>query len=154
MFFYCLYCRIQVAGHSICMCSIVVHTARQSPKVVVRACPLNQLFLLDYNCFTMSHLFLLYNKVNQLYVYTYHLPLKPPSPSISFMSCLQKLKGEAFQPQLERENANQEMSLPIPPHMSDLKELEFSSWLCSFLCVICIVTFHLKFEGKTNYTYF
>ena len=136
MFFYCLYCRIQVAGHSICMCSIVVHTARQSPKVVVRACPLNQLFLLDYNCFTMSHLFLLYNKVNQLYVYTYHLPLKPPSPSISFMSCLQKLKGEAFQPQLERENANQEMSLPIPPHMSDLKELEFSSWLCSFLCVI------------------
>ena len=31
--------------------------------------------LLEYNCFTMLHQFLLYNKVNQLYVYIYpHIP--------------------------------------------------------------------------------
>ena len=51
--FCCLYCRIQIAGHSICICSIVVHTAKYFPKVVERACPLNQLFLLEYNCFTV-----------------------------------------------------------------------------------------------------
>ena len=32
-----------------------------------------------HSCFTMSCHFLLYNKVNQLYVYTYFLPLKPPT---------------------------------------------------------------------------
>ena len=33
--------------------------------------------LLEYNCFTMVYQFLLYNKVNQLYVYIY--PISPPS---------------------------------------------------------------------------
>ena len=32
-----------------------------------------------HSCFTMSCHFLLYNKVNQLYVYIYFLPLKPPT---------------------------------------------------------------------------
>ena len=40
-------------------------------------CSLN--FLLRYNCFTILCLFLLYNKMNQLYVYKY--PLVPGSPS-------------------------------------------------------------------------
>ena len=35
--------------------------------------------LLEYKCFTMLCKFLLYNKVNQLYVYIYPLPLEPPS---------------------------------------------------------------------------
>ena len=38
-------------------------------------------FKLEYNCFTMLCQFLLYNNVNQLYVYTYSLPLQPPSHS-------------------------------------------------------------------------
>ena len=36
-------------------------------------------FLLEYNCFTMFCYFLLYNEVNQLYVYLYPLLLGPPS---------------------------------------------------------------------------
>ena len=36
-------------------------------------------FLLEYNCFTVLCWFLLYNEVNQLYVYMYPLPLGPPS---------------------------------------------------------------------------
>ena len=39
-------------------------------------------FLLEYNCFTMLHWFLPYNNVNQPYVYTYPLPLEPPSHPI------------------------------------------------------------------------
>ena len=42
--------------------------------------------LLEYNCFTMSCQFLLYNKVNQLYVYIY-IPISPPSCA-SFPSSL------------------------------------------------------------------
>ena len=34
--------------------------------------------ILEYNCFTMLYLFLLYNEENQLYVYIYPLPLGPP----------------------------------------------------------------------------
>ena len=38
--------------------------------------------LLEYNCFTMVCQFLLYNKVNQLYIYIYpHIPLPLASPS-------------------------------------------------------------------------
>ena len=45
--------------------------------------------LLEYNCFTMVCSFLLYNKVNQLYIYIYlHIssilrlpPSHPPSPT-------------------------------------------------------------------------
>ena len=36
-------------------------------------------FLLQYNQYTLLHQFLLYNKVNQLYVYTCPLPAEPPS---------------------------------------------------------------------------
>ena len=39
-------------------------------------------FLLGYSCFTVLCQFLLYNEVNQLYVYIYPLPLEPPSPPI------------------------------------------------------------------------
>ena len=35
-------------------------------------------FSFEYNCFTMLCLFLLYSKVNQLYVYVYPLLLEPP----------------------------------------------------------------------------
>ena len=35
--------------------------------------------LLEYNCFTMLYYFLLFNEVNQLYVYIYPFPLGPPS---------------------------------------------------------------------------
>ena len=35
--------------------------------------------LLEYNCFTMLYYFLLYNKVNQLYIYIY---IYPHSPSL------------------------------------------------------------------------
>ena len=39
---------------------------------------------LEYNCFTMLCYILLYNSMNQLYVYTYHLPLEPSShPSLN-----------------------------------------------------------------------
>ena len=45
--------------------------------------------LLEYNCFTMLCYFLLYNKVNQLYVYIYphipsplHLPPTLPIPPL------------------------------------------------------------------------
>ena len=38
-------------------------------------------FKLDYNYITMLCLFLLYNKVNQLYVYIHPFPLEPPSHS-------------------------------------------------------------------------
>ena len=38
--------------------------------------------LLEYSCFTMAHLFLLYNKVNQLYIYTFPYLLPPASPSL------------------------------------------------------------------------
>ena len=34
--------------------------------------------LLEYSCFTMLYQSLLYNKVNQLYVYIYLIPLAPP----------------------------------------------------------------------------
>ena len=44
-------------------------------------------FYLEYNCFTMLCSFLLYNIVNQLYIYIHPLPLKPPShPSKSSQS--------------------------------------------------------------------
>jgi len=33
-------------------------------------------FLLEYNCFTLLYEFLLYKEMNQLYVYTYSLPLE------------------------------------------------------------------------------
>ena len=36
-------------------------------------------FLLEYNCFIMLCYFLLYNNINQLYVYIYPLALGPPS---------------------------------------------------------------------------
>ena len=36
---------------------------------------------MECNCFTMLHWCLLHNEVNQLYVYTYLLPLHPPSHS-------------------------------------------------------------------------
>ena len=36
--------------------------------------------LLEYSCFTVSCYFLLYNKVNHPYVYTYPLPRGPPTP--------------------------------------------------------------------------
>ena len=39
----------------------------------------NYYFLLEYNCFTMLHWFLLYNNMDQLYVYVYSLLLEPPS---------------------------------------------------------------------------
>ena len=47
--------------------------------------------LLEYNCFTMLHSFLLYNKVNQLYIYIYPhisslLRLPPSHPSRSSQS--------------------------------------------------------------------
>ena len=35
--------------------------------------------LLEYNCITILYQFPLYNKVNQLYVYIYPIPLEPPS---------------------------------------------------------------------------
>ena len=45
--------------------------------------------LVEYNCFTMLCQFLLYNKVNQLYVYIYpHIPsllLLPPTPPIPLL---------------------------------------------------------------------
>ena len=41
-------------------------------------------FFLVYNCFTMLHQILLYNKVNQLYVHMHPLPLKPPSAPPSY----------------------------------------------------------------------
>ena len=40
---------------------------------------LSLLLKLGSNCFTILCQFLLYNKVNQLYVYIYPLPLEPPS---------------------------------------------------------------------------
>ena len=40
---------------------------------------LGLLFLLESNCFAMLCCFLLYNEVNQLYVYIYFLHLGPPS---------------------------------------------------------------------------
>ena len=45
--------------------------------------------LFEYNCFTMLHQFLLYNKVNQLYVYIYlHIPslFSLPPSSVSLFS--------------------------------------------------------------------
>ena len=49
--------------------------------------------LLEYNCFTMLCQFLLYNKVNQLYVYIYphipsllHLPLTLPIPPLQVVT--------------------------------------------------------------------
>ena len=36
------------------------------------------LILMEYNCFTMLSSFLLYKKVNQLYILIYPLPLEPP----------------------------------------------------------------------------
>ena len=36
------------------------------------------LILMEYNCFTMLSSFLLYKKVNQLYILIYTLPLEPP----------------------------------------------------------------------------
>ena len=48
-------------------------------------------FLVEYNCFTMLCLFVLYNEVNQLYVYIYIylLPLEPPSyPAIPPLSAI------------------------------------------------------------------
>ena len=37
-------------------------------------------FQLKDNCFTVLHQFLLYNSVNQQYVYKYPLPSQPPDP--------------------------------------------------------------------------
>ena len=49
--------------------------------------------LLEYNCFTMVCQFLLYNKVNQLYIYTYphissllHLPPTLPIPTLQVVT--------------------------------------------------------------------
>ena len=39
-------------------------------------------FLLEYNCFTMLCSFLLYNTMNQLYVYVHLFPLGPPSHTL------------------------------------------------------------------------
>ena len=38
-------------------------------------------FLLEQSCFTILCQFLMYSKVNQLYVYIYPLPLEPPCPA-------------------------------------------------------------------------
>ena len=44
--------------------------------------PLNTFFfLLEYNCFTMLFQFLMYNKVNQLYMYIYEPPSPHPIPN-------------------------------------------------------------------------
>ena len=37
------------------------------------------IFKLEYNCLAMLYYFLLYNKVDQLYVYIYSFPLEPPA---------------------------------------------------------------------------
>ena len=44
--------------------------------------------LLEYNCFKMLCQFLLYNEVNQLYVYIYSVPLEPPISISSHQSRL------------------------------------------------------------------
>ena len=43
---------------------------------------LNISFLLECNCFTMLYSFLLYNKVNQLYVYIYPLSIESSPPPL------------------------------------------------------------------------
>ena len=52
---------------------------RKGKQGLRRQCSSFFFFLLEYNCFTMLHQFLLYNKVNKLYVYIYPLPHKPSS---------------------------------------------------------------------------
>ena len=58
--------------------------------------------LLEYNCFTMLCYFLLYNKVNQLYLYIYPLPFDPPIPHHPTLlshhitqHCLSTMKSES-----------------------------------------------------------
>ena len=66
----------------------------QSPQIIIICKSMYQnltlcfIFLLEYNCFTLLHQFLLYNEVNQLYEYIYiyiypllDFPLPPYSPS-------------------------------------------------------------------------
>ena len=58
---------------------IMLSDEKNSKGYVLYLC--NILFLkLEYSCFTMFCQFLLYNRVNQLYVHIYPLPLGPPSP--------------------------------------------------------------------------
>ena len=66
----------------------------QSPQIIIICKSMYQnmtlcfIFLLEYNCFTLLHQFLLYNEVNQLYeysyiyIYIYISPLGLPSPSL------------------------------------------------------------------------
>ena len=49
----------------------------------------------EYNCFTMLNQFLLYNRVNQLYVYTYPLPLgASPHPAIPPLQVIREHRAE------------------------------------------------------------
>ena len=68
--------------------------------------------LLEYNCFTMVCQFLLYNKVNQLYIYIY--------PHISSLLCLPP-------------------TLLIPPHQLDTKHLADLPVLCG--CFLLAIDF-------------
>ena len=53
---------------------------------------------LEYSCCTMLYYFLLYNEVNQLYVYIYLLPLGPPSHSIPQPNCLGHHRAASWAP--------------------------------------------------------
>ena len=57
-------------------------TAQCNRINVLVFCLLVLVVLLEYNCFTILYYFLLYNEVNQLYVYIYPLPPGPPSHSM------------------------------------------------------------------------
>ena len=70
--------------------------------------------LLEYNCFTMVCQFLLYNKVNQIYIYMY--------PHISFFLCLPP-------------------TLPIPPLQVDTKHRADLPVLCSCFPLAIYFTF-------------
>ena len=51
-------------------------------------------FLLEYNCFTMSCQFLLYNEVNQLYVYRHSPALDLPPPPIPPIEVITEHRAE------------------------------------------------------------
>ena len=71
-------------------------------------------YLLEYNCFTMMCQFLLYNKVNQLYIYIYH--------HISSLVCFP-------------------LTLSIPPHQVVTKHQADLPVLCSCLPLAIYFTF-------------
>ena len=114
-------------------------------------------FLLDYSCFTILCQFLLYSKVNQLYVYIYPLFFGFPSHlghhrALSRVLCAiqQVLRSYLFDTQYQQciyVNPNLPAHPPAPPAPFPLGiHTFFSLCLCLYFCFVNKIVYTIFFR--------